>query len=284
MFGLGGIKKRIKAEGITQSAFTCERNGLTVRGTEYRPPSKEGARLPVAVVCHGFMAFQDTVRSYAVALAEEGYLSYCFDFCGGSLFFGKSDGRTTDMSVLTEVEDLKAVIAYAKERPYADGDRLTLMGCSQGGLVAALTAAGGAGAKKLVLFYPAFCIPDDARAGKMMMAKFDPADVPETVYCGPMKLGRKYVTDAQNLDPYREIAPFDGKVLIVHGSADGIVKRGYIDRAFATYSARAKGSARLEIIDGGKHMFGKKHDKIALGYLREFVSLNERGKDGAGDR
>ena len=55
------------------------------------------------------MAFQDTVRQYAILMAELGYASYCFDFCGGSVVKGKSDGKTTDMSVLTEVKDLEAV-------------------------------------------------------------------------------------------------------------------------------------------------------------------------------
>ena len=32
---------------------------------------------------------------------------------------------------------------------------------------------------KLVLFYPAFCIPDDARAGRMMFAKFDLDNIPD---------------------------------------------------------------------------------------------------------
>lgn len=37
------------------------------------------------------------------------------------------------MSVLTEVQDLEAVIAYVRSLPYT-GCELLLMGCSQGGL------------------------------------------------------------------------------------------------------------------------------------------------------
>lgn len=39
-----------------------------------------------------------------------GYVAFTFDFCGGSAMCGKSDGKTTEMSVLTETKDLKAVI------------------------------------------------------------------------------------------------------------------------------------------------------------------------------
>ncbi len=102
-------------EDITQSLFECQRDGLTIRGTEYRPAGED---LPVAVVCHGFMANQKTVVQYAKELARLGYCAYTFDFCGGSVLkMGKSDGKTTEMSVLTEVKDLEAVIAYVRSLP-----------------------------------------------------------------------------------------------------------------------------------------------------------------------
>lgn len=45
-------------EGITRSFFECQRNGMTIRGTEYRPT---GENLPIAIVCHGFMVCQSTI-------------------------------------------------------------------------------------------------------------------------------------------------------------------------------------------------------------------------------
>lgn len=269
------LNRRLREAKIEKSSFDCRRGNLTVRGTEYRP---QGDKLPIAIVCHGFMAFQDTVRQYAVKLAEEGYLSYCFDFCGGCVLKGQSDGKSTDMSVMTEIEDLSAVIEYAKSRPYSDEGNILLMGCSQGGLVAALTAARRrAEISKLVLFYPAFCIPDDARAGKMLFAKFDPQNIPDTLRCGPMKLGRRYVEDVINLDPFGEIKEYAGDVLIVHGTKDRIVATEYIERAAEAYAGRSAGDAKprpaeIKTIENGKHMFSKKHDKIAMRYLSEFVS------------
>ena len=62
----------IKAEEehhIAKAPFECKRGHLTIRGTEYRPA---GIHLPIAIVCHGFMAFQDTVRQYAIELADLG--------------------------------------------------------------------------------------------------------------------------------------------------------------------------------------------------------------------
>ena len=63
--------------GITESEFSCQRDGLTIRGTEYRP---KGENLPIAIVSHGFMANRNSVREYTQLLAGKGYAAYCFDF------------------------------------------------------------------------------------------------------------------------------------------------------------------------------------------------------------
>lgn len=259
---------------IIRSAFSCRRGRLVIRGTEYRP---SGSGLPIAIVSHGFMANQGTVRGYAKALAEMGYAAFCFDFCGGCVIGGKSDGATTDMSVLTEVSDLEAVMAYALSLPYTRSDGLLLMGCSQGGFVSALTAAKHpADVAQLILFYPALCIPDDARAGRMMWARFDPKDLPEVIRCGPMKLGRCYPADVLGMDPPAELVPYPGDVLILHGDHDSIVNHTYSETAFTAYElARRdrKGSniVQFEIIPGAGHGFGRKADQLAMGYVRAFL-------------
>lgn len=259
-------KKLKKQEPFTETVFECKRDTLTIRGTEYRPA---GDDLPVAIVCHGFMAFQDTVRQYAKALARSGYCAYCFDFCGGSVIKGKSDGDTREMSVLTEVRDLEAVIAYTQSLPYT-GRELLLMGCSQGGFVSALVAAKCPNlVSKLVLFYPALCIPDDARAGKMMFAKFDPQNIPEKLRCGPMKLGGCYPAAVIGMDPYEEIKAYTGPVLIVHGTKDKIVRTDYSKRAAECYE-----NAEMHFIEGGSHGFSRKHDAEAIAFLNTFASQN----------
>lgn len=252
------------------------------KGRSYHPRNRvqaAGERLPVAIVSHGFMAFQDTVRQYARLLAQLGYAAYRFDFCGGSVIKGKSDGKTTEMSVMTEVCDLQAVVSYALSRPYADAEHLLLMGCSQGEFVSALAAAKRAiRVEKLILFYPAFRIPDDARAGKMMFARFDPNNIPQKLRCGPMKLGKCYVEDVIGLDPYKEIRDYPGRVLIVQGDKDRIVAPSYARRAYETYLASApegmppEKRIALHILQGAKHGFSRKMDRRAMEILCCFAS------------
>ena len=260
---------------IVKEAFSCHRGSLAIRGTVYRP---EGSGLPIAIVSHGFMANQGTVRKYAKLLAEMGYAAFCFDFCGGYVIGGKSDGATTEMSVLTEVADLEAVMTFARSLPYTCDEGLTLMGCSQGGFVSALTAAKHPEeVARLILFYPAFCIPDDARAGRMMWARFDSDDLPEIIRCGPMKLGRCYPADVMHMEPPVELVPYPGDVLIIHGDRDGIVNPVYSETAAMAYKLvrhERKGTNRvqIEMIPGAGHGFHGRADRLAMGYVREFLS------------
>ena len=254
---------------VEREGFSCERDGLTIKGTVFLPKGKPDC--PIAVISHGFMANQMFSQIHAQNLAKMGYAAFCFDFCGGTLV-GSSDGDSTDMSVLTEVEDLKAVIEFAKSQSYTDENELILLGCSQGGFVSAIVAAEmKEEVDALILLYPALCIPDDARSGEMMFAKFDPQNVPETFRCGPMKLGRRYVTDVIEMDPYEIIHQYTGKVLIIHGNQDKIVDISYALRAVETYS-QAGADVEMKIIDKGGHMFFRPiHAYKALGYIREYV-------------
>lgn len=254
---------------VEREGFSCERDGLTIKGTVFLPKGKTDC--PIAVISHGFMANQMFSQIHAQNLAKMGYAAFCFDFCGGTLV-GSSDGDSTDMSVLTEVEDLKAVIEFAKSQSYTDENELVLLGCSQGGFVSAIVAAEmKEEVDALILLYPALCIPDDARSGEMMFAKFDPQNVPETFWCGPMRLGRQYVTDVIEMDPYEIIHQYTGKVLIIHGNQDKTVDISYALRAVETYS-QAGADVEMKIIDKGGHMFFRPiHAYKALGYIREYV-------------
>ncbi len=253
-----------KEKKVTRTDFSCISGKNTIRGYFYCP---EGDRLPIAIVCHGIMANLSTTKGYARFLAQIGYASFCFDFAGSGID-SRSDGSTTEMTVYTECEDLRAVIAYAGGLSVTDESRVTLMGCSQGGAVSALTAAETPqGVENLILFYPGFSIPDDARRGKMILAEFDPENIPETFSYGPMMLGRDYAKSVQDVDIFQAIAPYEGRVLIVHGSKDKIVKRSYVLKAEQVYK-----NASLKIIENAGHGFNEEEDRIALTYVAEFLS------------
>ena len=217
---------------IEKIPFEIDSQGCKLRGFILRPV-KEG-RLPVVIVSHGFASCTRDTKKYARVFADEGFAAVCFDFCmSGS---GRSTGSSLGMSVLTEKADLFNVLDYVKGLDYVDPVRITLAGCSQGGLVSALAAAERESeVERLVLYYPALCIPDDARRGHMINAKFDPDHVPDRLRALFVRLSSKYVLDARELDPFREICGFTKPVLIVHGTKDKLVDIRYSRRAAQIY-------------------------------------------------
>ena len=261
---------------ITKEHFSCMKDHLTIRGTEYRP---EGNDLPAVILSHGFNGIGSDLAHYAEQLAGWGIAAYVFDFCGGSSR-STSDGRFQDMTVFTEVRDLASVAAYVCGLPYIDGENLALMGCSQGGFVSALYAAAHPEAvSRLILFYPALCIPEDARRGKMLMYSFDPSDIPEQIVpvipegCpDPIEpLGRAYPASAQKMDAFSAIAPYPGPVLIVHGDSDAAVNVVNSRRAQAAYHSVKPLRCQLAEITGANHGFVGHEDVHAMELVREFL-------------
>lgn len=266
---------------ISRRQFSCMRDELTIGGFEYLPNNfkkDEGKKLAPVIMSHGFMSDYGMCDKYAQELAKEGFATFDFDFNGGGPASTLSNGKTTDMSVLTEVEDLLAVVNYVCSLDYIDENQLTLLGCSQGGFVSALLSARlGDKVKKLVLFYPALCIPDDARKGEMISAKFDPENPPEYFQCAQMKLSKKYVTDVNKIDSFAEIVKYKGSVCILHGDQDAVVNISYAKKAFAEYtkglspdSAEYK-AKELHIIKGAGHVFFNQHDEEAISILKEYM-------------
>ncbi len=254
----------MSVQNVTKENFSTVRDGMTINGLYFKG---EGKDLPIAIVSHGFMANYRTTKGYAEWFAGHGYAAFCFDFNGGCIR-GRSDRDTTKMTIFTEAEDLKAVIDYAVSLPETSDSPVLLMGCSQGGVVSGLVAKDlPQEVGPLILFYPALCIPDDARAGKMMFAKFDPENIPETMRCGFMKLGREYAASVKDIDLIEMLSHYDGNVLIVQGTNDKIVDYHYAERMADAYP-----HAELKLITNGKHGFSRKDDRTALSYVDAFLA------------
>ena len=284
---------------VRNEKFETKRDGLTIRGTKY-VPEREDVRekdLQPVIISHGFTGDQSGTAPYAKQIAATGRCAaYVFDFCGGG-FLSSSDGDTREMSVLTEVLDLKAVISHVQEdfrelKAAAGEDtsepvKVVLWGCSQGGFVSALTAAQmPETVEELILFYPALCIPDDAKTGWAAQDGFgetqaiDPDNIPEEFTIAGMRLGRCYAADAKDIDPFAAISPYPGPVLIIHGTGDALVNCSYSERAYEAYAARAaqdgrENSCELILLDRAQHGFDEHFDEKAVTLVREFLFRTE---------
>jgi len=123
----------------------------------------DGEKHPAVIFVHGYNSCYADFRGECEAFASNGFIAYALDFCGGS-DRSKSSGLSTDMSVLTEKEELLAVIDYFAAMENVLPGKLFLLGGSQGGLVSGLAAEerrdvlGG-----MILYFPAYMIPDNWR-------------------------------------------------------------------------------------------------------------------------
>ena len=128
---------------------------------------------------------------------------------------------------------------------------------------------------RLILFYPAVCIPDDARKGKMMFFRFDPNHIPAVLGRFPIKLGGDYARTVIGMNPYEAMKGYNGPVLLLHGTADKIVNIRYARKLREIYP-----NCRYEEIEGGGHMFKGKADQQACLILRNFMETETTSVQG----
>lgn len=231
-------------------------------------PKNAAERVPLVICAHGLGGNYRTNMSYAEQLASHGIAAYCFDFRGGG--GNMSDGATTEMSVMTEVSDLEAILEAAQRWDFADAEQISLLGTSQGGIVSAITAARHKNEiAGLVLLYPAFLVSDE------LHKRFDSIDdVPESFWLNWITAGRRYAEDMWDYDVYEEIKNYENNVLLIHGSADNIVPLSYSEKALETYR-----SARLEVLPGAGHGFYGQEAKQAIAWIFEYLETRKNDVD-----
>ena len=251
-------------QGRTEGDYHIEevgfmRDGQSIYGKLYLPESE--SPLPVVIIAHGFGGNLTQVEGYAECFAENGIAAYAFDFIGGGSG-SRSDGKITEMSVLTEAADMNVVMDGISAREDIDGERLFLLGGSQGGFVASYVAGTRQeDVKGLVALYPAYVLQDDA-----WNRTPDPENIPETMKLMGTTIGRIYNADAMSFDIYDVIKNYTRDVLIIHGTRDNIAPISYSERAVTVFP-----SAELVKIDGAGHGFYGKDETYSAELAVEFV-------------
>ena len=233
----------VKTDGTyTVKEYDFDSNGKDIYARAF-VPDVEG-RVPLVIFSHGLGANAWHEEEVQKTLAKAGIAVFSFEFAGGSSSSAPmSEGLTTEMSVLTEVQNLKDAIRIASGMEYADPQKIYLMGSSQGGLVTAMTAEEVTNIAGLFLFYPAFSLPDDIRSS---FPKLD--EVPETFNLLGTKIGKKYITDIYDMDPYANLDKLAMPVHIYHGKDDNIVPLTASQKAM-----QRLGNARLTTLEDTGH-------------------------------
>lgn len=216
---------------------------------------------PLIIMSHGYNGHKSDFDKNARYFAEHGIAAYPYTFCGGSNR-DESGYPTTCMSVMTEKEDLNAVIDAALTWECIDPACIFLFGASQGGMVSALTAEERMDdVKALILLYPALCIADD------WMKKFpNVEDIPQEMDFWGMMLGRRYFMDVRDFDVYANLGGFSKNVFVMHGDQDPIVPLTYSERLASVYK-----NIELFVFDGEGHGFTPEGKQRMTEMTYEFI-------------
>jgi pimeloyl-ACP methyl ester carboxylesterase len=236
----------------------CDRQ--TVWGVAY-VPKLDREKYPLVVCAHGLGGSYKSCVGYARLLAMHGVAAYCFDFRGGG--GTHSDGDSTDMTLMTEVTDVQAVLAAARQWDFVDPDRVVLLGKSHGGAASAIAAARRPNdVCGLILIYPGFMIHD---AIHEMYGSLD--EVPDTFTFKGHKVGRAYAEAVWDYDVYGEIGSYAKPVLLMHGDQDKIVPVSYSDRAAQAYL-----DADYFVIAGAGHGFKDEQNEEAQRHVLDYLN------------
>lgn len=242
-------------------------NGInTIVGHAFRP--NVSGKAPAIIVSHGYNGSHQDFFKHCAFFAEKGFFVYAYDFCGGSTR-SMSTGATSDMTISSEVEDLKTVYAYISSLEEVDEGNIILFGESQGGLVTCLVAEELKDCVRgMALYYPALCIPEDWK--KMYP---DLNQVPEKFDFWNMELGKGFVEDVYKYDVFEMLGGYDENVLIIHGDQDVVVNFLFSDRAAKLYK-----NARIVKMPGQGHGFEGEASIQAMEMVLDFAKEQTKDK------
>ncbi len=238
---------------MTTKVIYVQNGNNRIYGEMFKPEGN--GPFPLVIYSHGYGY---NYEEYSMEnLAKNGIAAYRFDFCGGSPF-SRSDGKSTDMSVITEASDLEAVFDELKQLSYIDEAQIYLSGNSQGGFVSTIVGINrGDEVKGLFLLCPAYTIIDFNRT-------FGP--IHGITHVINMDISERYAVDAENYDLYNEMKKYDGPVIIYHGTRDEMVPLSYSKRAIENFP-----DAQLVTLKGAGHSFGYAYSSLVEKSIIEHI-------------
>lgn len=218
--------------------------GKTIRGVVMTPEG-EG---PFPTVCfyHGFSVDRIGMARlhflFAKRCVEEGFACVRFDFYG----CGESDGDFREKRVSFELEQALAIYDWTKAQPFADPDKMFMVGHSLGGIITGICAAmrQPAGA---ALWSPGLSAYYDISSRVHAV----PTQYKPEYDIGGMLLEEGFFTDLRSMDILGRSKDYTKGVLIVHGEKDEKVPVYVVGPYVDMYGD----GARVEIIDGANHQF-----------------------------
>jgi len=229
-------------------------SGVTLGGVLFLPEAV-GPR-PAVVVLHGWQPAGTNgaavVEARAAALAATGHVALALSMRGWPPSGGADDCG------LRQPDDIAAALAWLRGVAAVDGDRVAILGFSQGAQVGLLTATRDTRLRGVVAYFP---VTDVAR-WKATTANTDiPGYISST--CEPGGTAPR--------SPLAQAAAIAAAVLLVHGDADTRVPTEQ-SRLLQQALVAAGRRVQLELIAGAQHGFTAAEDAVARPLVEHFLA------------
>ena len=229
---------------MLQRAIEIDCRGGKIRGMAYLPDHTK--RLATVLMLHGFTGQRIESGFMFVQLARQiaqrGMAAVAFDFRHS----GESDGSFDQMLVSGEIDDALHVTRWLCAQPFVDRSRLSLLGFSLGGLVAASANARMGAYNAMVLVAPT----TQTNLGRYAQQQRED----DRVVLGPHVLHPKFFDDLAGLDPLSDVVVNPRPTLVVQGTADKAVTP-QVTQQFIDAMNHAGVPVTVQMIDGADHSF-----------------------------
>ncbi|MCM3786199.1 alpha/beta fold hydrolase [Neobacillus mesonae] len=224
---------------------------------------KRPARVPLIIICHGFVGnrigvdrlFVKTARE----LAEDGNLVLRFDYIG----CGESTGDYGAEGLQSMINQTRSVLDYAINCSDIDPQQVTLLGHSLGGATALHTAVRDKRVTKLIL-WSAVGYPFNDIIKITGRDKYD-TSVKEGAadYLG-YGFTPTFFESLADFQPFQEALKFSGDVLVIHGTSDDTIPVDYAFLYQKVFWMRSEGRCDKDIIFQGDHTFSSGPEREQL--------------------
>lgn len=215
-------------------------------------PAGSAGPVPAVLLLHGTASSRDEVggmfRRTADALAAAGVASLRIDFPG----CGDSDRPQVAFTVTNELADAQAAFDWLCDLEAVDAERVSVVGFSQGGMIATLLAARDPRVAGLVSWSSGLIPTDDRNRSFAYLFQNEEDAVTADLGFMEFTFSREWFDEFRTVDLEAAIRQFHGPVLAISGSADDVVSPAS-SIALVTHAPGA--DRTLVQIPGGDHLF-----------------------------